>query len=262
MSNRSTSTSSTIKSGKKHSLSTSGEAAGGEPEGEVKPRSRNVSRQPGKDSSGSNSSSDSGTGVVNRKTTLGDEQSTADVDVKDELLDADIHDLTRSDQSNGAASKWHSGGARKERWWPGSSSHGTDAAGWLSEDSNEVDTETHATTQAFSASPATSSMAILLVREQHEEHEPKHESFLKTIAKASSSLSSFSYNEPLSQVSIAIFSICLLFVIVACSVIAYSCGMGACAEAADPAINGTTLAAARAHRKTDASKSGHMYYVL
>lgn len=190
---------------------------------------------------------------------LGDEQSTADVDVKGELLDADIHDLTRSDQTSSAASKWRGGGARKERWWPGSSSHGTDAAGWLSEDSNDVDTPTHATTQAFTASPAASSMAILVVRD--DEHEPKHESFLKTVAKASFSVSSFSYNEPLSQVSIAFFSICLLFVIVACSVIVYSCGVGACAEAGDLASNGTTLTAVRAHRKTDVSKSGHMYYV-
>lgn len=195
MSKRSTSTSSSIKSGKKHSLSTSSEAAGGEPEGELKPRSRDFPRQPGKDSSGSSSSSGSDTGLVNRKNrrrqhgrrqpSLGDEQSTADVDVKGELLDADIHDLTRSDQTSSAASKWRGGGTRKERWWPGSSSHGTDAAGWLSEDSNDVDTPTHATTQAFTASPAASSMAILVVRDDEHEQEPKHESFLKTVAKAS-----------------------------------------------------------------------------
>ncbi|KAH7950761.1 uncharacterized protein LOC125758596 [Rhipicephalus sanguineus] len=258
MSNRSTSTSSTTKQRKKHTLSASGEAAGGEPEGELKPQSRDVPPQPGKDSteSSSSESSDSGGRVVSRKTALGDRQSTAEVDFKSELLDANIHDFTSSDQSSSAASKRRSSGARKDSWRPGSSSHGTDAAGSLSEYSNDVDTLTHATTQAFTAVPAASSTAMLVA---HEEHEPKHESFLKTIAKASFSVSSFSFNEPLAQVSIAFFSMCLLFVIVACSVIVYSCGVGACSEAGDPASNGTPEAAARAHRKTDVSKSGHLY---
>ncbi|KAL1418303.1 hypothetical protein MTO96_005771 [Rhipicephalus appendiculatus] len=258
MSHRSTSTSSSTKGRKKHSLSASGEAAGGEPEGELKSRSRDAPRQPGKDSSESSSSnSDSGGRVVSGRTALGDQQSTAEADLKSELLDADIQDFTRSDQSSSAASKRRSGGARKDRWRSGSGSHDADAAGSLSEYSNDVDTLTQATTQAFTAVPAVSSTAMLVA---HEEHEPKHEPFLKTIAKASFSVSSFSFNEPLAQVSIAFFSMCLLFVIVACSVIVYSCGVGACSAAGDPASNGTPeAAAAETHRKTDVSKSGHMY---
>ncbi|KAL3196067.1 hypothetical protein MRX96_015614 [Rhipicephalus microplus] len=241
MSNRSTSRK--TKGRNEHSPFASGEAAGGETEDKLKPRSRDVHPQPGKDSSLS-SSSDSGGRFASGETAPGDQESTAEADLKSELLDAGIHDFTRSDQS---------GGSRQDRWRPRSGSHDAEAAGSLSEYSDDVDTLTEATTQAFTAVPAASSTAMLVARE-----EPKHEPFLKTIAKASFSVSSFSFNEPLAQVSIAFFSMCLLFVIVACSVIVYSCGEGAaCAAAGDPASNGTAEAA-RAHRKTELSKSGHV----
>ncbi|KAH6929506.1 hypothetical protein HPB50_000959 [Hyalomma asiaticum] len=263
MSNRSnsletttTTTPSKTKGDKKHSLTATAEAAGGEPEGDQRPKSRVVPSQSRNDRRGSSSSDSDGSGrVVNGKTAVGAEQSTTEVDVKSELLDADIHDFTRSDQSSSADLKRRSGGAPRGRWRPGGSSNGTDAAGWLTECSNDFDTLTHATTQAFTDIPAASSTAMLV---DPEERQPKPEPFLKTIAKASISVSSFSYDEPLAQVSIAFFSMCLLFVIVACSVIVYSCGVGACAEDGDPASN-STAAAARAHRKSDVSKGGHAY---
>ncbi|XP_077485246.1 uncharacterized protein LOC144095359 [Amblyomma americanum] len=239
MSNRSMKNA-TKKTPSKRSISAAGEALGGESEGEVELRPDDATRR-GSDGAGTNGKRLSqGTGLF-----------APYVDVKADLMEASIRDVTSSYQSSNASKD---SAARGQKEWRPNESKGADAASSLSEGSNEEDTPLHATPRVLTITPPSpmASSADILV---DEEDEPKKKSFLKRVSSQLST-SSYSLDEPLSQVSIAIFSICFLFVVVASTVIVYSCGAGPCNETGvtETTSNHTALAAPpSSYWKTNAS---------
>ncbi|KAK8779575.1 hypothetical protein V5799_019083 [Amblyomma americanum] len=167
MSNRSMKNA-TKKTPSKRSISAAGEALGGESEGEVELRPDDAVRR-GSDGSG---------GTNGKRLSQGTGLFAPYVDVKADLMEASIRDVTSSYQSSSASK--HSA-ARGQKEWRPNGSKGADAASSLSEGSNEEDTPLHATPRVLTITPPSpmASSADVLV---DEEDEPKKKSFLKRVS--------------------------------------------------------------------------------
>ncbi|XP_077562528.1 uncharacterized protein LOC144178496 [Haemaphysalis longicornis] len=226
---------------------------GGPPDGEVKPQSQAV---PNTGNAKSGSSSSSGGDGSRKYASANDEASGPGEDVNSDFMNAGIHDQTESYQKRNVSALRHSSIEDKygQLSRESKSAKATSSMSDANKEDDDGDIQIQATVQAISTrgSPVSSSI-FCLVRDEEDkavpssmiclvhDDEDKAKSFLKSLARLSeqSSLSSFSSDEPLAQVSIAIFLISILFVVVACSMIIYWCGMGYCIDPRG-ADNGST----------------------